>query len=456
MSFFEEPKEENLDHLRVYVDRSEYHKSIGGIEVFPEGSASTEARKRIAKIKGMFERGFLELVIAGIRNGKLQTEYEKISGVAKSSIDGLVESVTSEVGRALIGLSVMQLSIKSISPQQSVRLHKGGSGPGSFSWVEGVSMRTLDKNFVTPVLRKHELLRLNADGFMMTRSLAENYPYTKLYKAQLRGARFEWLSLVEELENGSTDPLESLKYLIAKLHNAAANFTDKANHLMNVIQEKVPDYGARSSVQKLMEKHTDSSNYAARLLEVSMHALMNAAVGSGAFGLLKLEPLSQMRSANKKHKNIGDIELIENGEIIESWDAKYGKGYLREEIEEATEKLTLHQEIQTVGFVTTVPIERTTEINQRIFEIQDLYGVNFYILTFSDWVNRVFEICTQDDFISEEALAKTWLRTYAEYLAQKRRDSAPIDEPCLDWVNSLTEYLGKNKFNLGSTTQISI
>ena len=30
-----------------------------------------------------------------------------------------------------------------------------------------------------------------------------------------------------------------------------------------------------------------------------------------------------MRVANKKHGNIGDIELIEDGEIIESWDAKW-------------------------------------------------------------------------------------------------------------------------------------
>jgi hypothetical protein len=36
-----------------------------------------------------------------------------------------------------------------------------------------------------------------------------------------------------------------------------------------------------------------------------------------------LKPLSQMRSANKKHGNIGDIEILEARQIIESWDAKY-------------------------------------------------------------------------------------------------------------------------------------
>jgi len=45
-------------------------------------------------------------------------------------------------------------------------LHKGSVNSNSFSWVDGISMRVLDKNFVTPVLRKYNLLKLNADGFM--------------------------------------------------------------------------------------------------------------------------------------------------------------------------------------------------------------------------------------------------------------------------------------------------
>lgn len=34
----------------------------------------------------------------------------------------------------------------------------------------------------------------------MTRSLAENYPYSPVYKANIRGARLEWLSIVEAIE----------------------------------------------------------------------------------------------------------------------------------------------------------------------------------------------------------------------------------------------------------------
>ena len=63
-------------------------------------------------------------------------------------------------------------------------------------------MRSLDKTFITPVLRSYDILRTNADGVMMTRSLAENYPYSKLYKAAIRGNRDEWLEIIDLLEMG--------------------------------------------------------------------------------------------------------------------------------------------------------------------------------------------------------------------------------------------------------------
>ncbi len=81
-------------------------------------------------------------------------------------------------------------------------------------------MRSLDKQYITPVLRTYELLRLNADGFMMTRSLAENYPYSTVYKANMRGARSEWVSLVEATEKDEVAADVALRYLLSQLLNS--------------------------------------------------------------------------------------------------------------------------------------------------------------------------------------------------------------------------------------------
>ena len=164
-------------HLRVYEDRSEYISEDGNIEVFPEGVISSDAKRRIKKVKDAFKNGFLDNLIVGLSNGEFTVDITKISDVAVDCVTELVDSVTSEVGRALIGLSVMQLCVKQLSLDKILDCIKEVRVALLFR-VEGISMRALDKNHVTPTLRKYDLLRLNADGFMMTRSLAENYPYT--------------------------------------------------------------------------------------------------------------------------------------------------------------------------------------------------------------------------------------------------------------------------------------
>ena len=276
---------------------------------------------------------------------------------------------------------------------------------------------------------------------MMTRSLAENYPYTILYKANLRGARKQWLKLVEELEKRKTDPVESLKFMISRLLNAAAEFNNIADELIKITKKKIKKKLDRSIVIDFISKHSEMSDYAARLLEISMHALMQAAVSTGSFGDMEVKPLSQMRSANKKHGNIGDIELCDSGDIIESWDAKYGKNYLREEIEEAVEKLQGHNYIEKVGFVTNLAIEGTSEIIKRIEDIQSLYSVNFEVLIFNAWVDQIYQRCLLSELTNEEELSHEWILIYCEYLGQKRREQAPIDEPCLDWVINLIRIL---------------
>jgi len=177
-------------------------------------------------------------------------------------------------------------------------------------------MRSLDRQYITPVLRKYELLRLNADGFMMTRSLAENYPYSMVYKANIRGARSEWLNLVEATEKGELAAESALQYLLSQLLNQADNF----RRLASLVIEKLSLFLEATVINQkivvsLILSHINQSDYAARLMEISMHSLMQAMQDYQVFPNSVLKPLSQMRSANKKHGNVGDIELLEDRQI---------------------------------------------------------------------------------------------------------------------------------------------
>lgn len=428
-------------HLRVYENRSEYFLGGKAVLTFHEGPMSDAAKFRYGIIKKAFATGFLDNEIKSLKSGVVVSDLTKVDEITQLSLQRLVSDLTSEAGRALIGLCVLQLCIKSIAPDQSVRLHKSAVRKGSFSWREGVPMRSLDSTFITPALRQHDLLLLNSYGFMMTRSLAENYPYSLLYKAQLRGPQRDWLAVVEDLEGGRSSPLEALRYLLSLLINSASQFLANGDEAILLSERRGKTVVSSADVVEIVRRHSDASDYAARLLEISMHSLLQSAVDADGLGELTIAPLSQMRSANKKHGNVGDIELYDGPDIVEAWDAKYGKSYLREEIEEVAEKIEMHGALKRVAFVTTVALTRRDEHEGRMRQLARDTNVSFAIQTFEEWVNEVFSRVCGDSVERRRELARSWLENYALYLAQRRRDVAPIDEPCAEWVRRLTFVL---------------
>lgn len=425
--------------LEVYLKHSILVALDGTEEEFKEGNPSSSARQRLDTIRKTLADGFLDKIVEECSRPGFAVS--PLGREATSLLTELVDSVTSEVGRAIVGLVVLQLTIKAICPEQSIRLHKGGGRGECFSWKDGIPMRVLDKNFITPVLRKYGLLRINADGVFMTRSLAENYPYSKLYKAALRGARTAWLEIVDLIEAHALPPLDGLKHMIAMLINRSERFRLLGAEALESVNKAVKRVSTLSDGISFIKTFVDSSTYSARLFEIAMHSLFQVLEDCHSLaGYLK--PLSQMRSANKKHGNIGDIEVTSgqgNMLILESWDAKYGKPYLRDELEELGEKLSSHPEIEIAGFVVDSKPNLKDEIISRITELEALYNVRIMILEFEAWARMQLENAK----IDKEAVSSLWIIAFAESLCQMRRERAPIDEPSDAWVEDLRLYSAK-------------
>ena len=426
-----------IPRLEVYLNHSVLVQDEGR-QTFKEGHPTGSAERRLAKIRRAFEKGFLDKLVGDCRSPDI--EIGTIDEEAVQLLTQLVDSVTSEVGRAIVGLTVLQLAIKSICPEQSIRLHKGGGTGESFSWQDGLPMRVLDKEFNTPVLRKFDLVKLNADGVFMTRSLAENYPYSQLYKAASRGAKTEWLAIVDLAEFGKLDPTAALKQLVVMLFNRSDTFKKDSELAMQSVKSVAKKIKSLAQATKFIRTYVDSSTYAARLFEIAMHSLFQVLEDHNAFPDGFLKKLSQMRSANKKHGNIGDIEITtgkrDNLHIVESWDAKYGKPYLRDEMEELHEKLGDHPETKLAGFVVDVPPNLKPEIKKRIEELEQSHNLRIEIVEFDDWVfHQAKRVSTP-----EKQFASLWLNAFSESLCQARRGRAPIDEPADSWVRELRAF----------------
>ena len=219
-------------HLDVYKDRSELHNGET-TTVYREGKQDSTTLDRYKDISKALEGGFLEKVYTDC----LLYDYRSLDSRTTELVDALVKGVTEACGRAIVALTFAQLSIKTIAPSQCIRLHKGSKRKGSFSWIDGISIRTLDRSYFTPFLRKYGLISLNADGFMMTRSLAENYPYSQVYKADMRGSFKEWISIVDAVEDGTINPKDTLYYLTASLINRSNRFESNAQRLMELLHK---------------------------------------------------------------------------------------------------------------------------------------------------------------------------------------------------------------------------
>ena len=417
-------------HLEIYTNRSILVKDSGN-EIFTEGPPLVKTQKLVNIVKKDLQNGFLINEITKCKNGtvswKLNLEHEKL-------FDDLINGLTSNYGRSLVGLTILQLCIKKIEPSLNIRLHK--SGPGEFSWEEGTPMRNLDADFIAPTLRSTNLLKYNKFGVMMSRSFAENYPYTVFYKAAIRGSKQTWLEIVECLEDDTLNPHEGLKKIISLLLNKTDEFQKLSDETIQKLKKYIIKSGSFDNIIQLISDHITTSGYPARLFEIAIHSIFQVLAEDSLLSG-SLRPLSQMRSANKKFGNIGDIEIISSkdpkSEILESWDAKYGKPYLFDELGEIEDKLSPHKSLQRVGFITNSEPQSSEEITNKISDIKDAFGINLEILSFT---NLVVDI-TQKFSLTKDEFARKWLTAYVESICQKRRDVAPIDEPTEIWVKEL-------------------
>ena len=422
--------ENNQIHLDVYPDRSELHYG-GDPVIFREGKTNAAAVKRYDTLKSTLDKGYLDKLY----EANLKYDFTRVSEISKKLLTSLVDGITSETGRALVGLTFLQLTIKSIVQEQSVRLHKGSSRKGSFSWEDGIPMRVLDNTYTTPFLREKDLLNINKDGVMMTRSLAENYPYSRLFKADMRGPFAEWISIVDALEDGSMEPEPALNYLLSMLMNRSRKFGLIAEETCGLLA-KVPDM-TLEQVRDLLSSFYASTQYSARAFEVVIHGFMQALCGL-AYTDLRLEPLSQMRSANKKHGNVGDIEMKDGNLIVESWDAKFGKPYLYEELSELKDKLDTHPGVRVAGFIVDDNLMLKKEIEERRDAYSAMTNVDIRLFNFVDWVGYQTEDLSPEQ---QSALAREWLRAVVETFARRREEIAPVDEPCENWLSDMKELL---------------
>jgi hypothetical protein len=251
------------------------------------------------------------------------------------------------------------------------------------------------------------------------------------------------LQLINDLENGRLDPNHGLKKVISLLITRSDQFTLLCGKTIEQCGKYLAFSPPRQNIQALLLRHVNESQYPARLFEIAMHSLLQVLVEDESLGGF-LRSLSQMRAANKKAGNIGDLEILAlsdpNSEILEAWDAKYGKPYLYDELDELVDKLPTHKSIRRAGFVTNSKPDIRKEVIEKIDEIEDSLNIRIEILPFNEWIEEQLKRSNK----GSDILIKEWLKAYIESICMMRREVAPIDEPTEGWVKEMSLLLQRS------------
>lgn len=440
-------------HMRVYRDRVVLIRADGRELTFAQGPMSAGAQTRYESIRQALEGGWLDTTAALALNSAFTTS---LTPDWQTRLERLADGVTNQEGKALATISVLQAAIKAIEPAQSIRLTKGHAGPKAtkapkrktvdapkrretFSWADGLSMRTLSSEYLVPFLRKQNLVLMNADGPFMTRGFAENYPYSPFYKAEIRGPRPDWDDLVEGLESGDLNAKDAFVYLIALLSNRSKAFETSVKETMRAVRAYLGTNRTFSEIATLIDEHVRDSRNAARPLEIAIHSLYQAIYWKRPGAMLELRPLAQMRSANVKAGNVGDVELVRavDRAPVVAWDAKFGIVDLSEQIGELGGKLLSNRTVERAGFVVD-STPRSDPLTVRLLsESGQKTGAAVTVQKFREWAEAEARMT---GLVLDE-IGRNWLTAYAETLCQMRREIAPIDEPSKPWVDGLREKL---------------
>lgn len=442
------PGEQDNDEPRMitYSDHTAIIDADGTKHTFEEGAQTDEARQRYEHIQKELNDGYLEEQIHDVTTTGTHVDTE-LSEQHQALIDDLVDGVSDGAGRSLAGLAVVQLTIKSINPDQSIRLHKGSQRSDHFGWKEGISFRTIDSSHIAPALREYDLLYVNKDGVMMTRSLAENYPYSRVYKASLRGPRDAWGKLVEAIERSDSTlaPEPALRYLLLALVTRGSYAKEISQNLLEAVEDLRNTGTSTDQIFDVIQRHIRQSPHSDRVLKIALHALYQVLDDndhlsgvSPTGGKLQPPEFTPLPDAeiDSHQSSVTVTHPSDESHIHTAWDVNTGRLDMAAKLDQLENLLQAHPEIERLGVIVENGPSVDPSIDDRLTTIEEQHNVEIRITTFED-------LCTEwlEDLLSSGIDYSQWLVAYAETLTHRRRDRAPLNEPTREWVEILTGVL---------------
>jgi DNA (cytosine-5)-methyltransferase 1 len=304
---------------------------------------------------------------------KESTEMKDIrnSNLSKQQLDWITKIVEyEETLKGVYTVLFTSLTYKCLFPQQDVRLHQA-------NMENGYSGRSFDTKFVTPFLKSKRFDGAMKESGWLTRSLEQNIPYYLDFPGKISNkmVKSAFLSILDDIENNSTEPINYLKALIK------GSVVEKSKKMVVLINPIVTETKLSiSDIMLYLHRHfyyKYKSRGASILPVIALYSIYECIVEElKRFDGKILDDLASHTSCDRSSGNTGDVVVRDaDGSLYEVVEVKFDIPPDSIMIEDAYKKFSNTQIQRYYVLSTESPQDDEYEsIQEVITKIRDEHG----------------------------------------------------------------------------------
>ncbi|MBR6844954.1 MAG: hypothetical protein IKM79_07670 [Bacteroidales bacterium] len=306
--------------------------------------------------------------------------------------------------KSRIAVLITLFTHKIVNPQQDIRFHQAQQ-------PHGFAGRIIDQKVITPFLKSVNFPAMSESGWL-TRSNENSLPYTFDYPGNMKpkGAKIEFLTLIDDVQNKGISAEEVLKYTFKLLIKQRDNLN---------IELAKPHSLSIAAIIKLLEKHFTyhyTSPGASRLPTLAVYAAYQCMMGQVArYKDKTLCPLESHNSADSQSGRIGDIDVNNaNGSAFEGVEIKHEIPITAQLVADAYEKFKVHN-TDRYYLLTTANMDSADweAIENEVARISQIHGcqvivngvyttLKYYLRLMNDpaeFIDRYVELMKHDETV---------------------------------------------------------
>ena len=321
-------------------------------------------------------------------NKRLLTDRPKLPSKVEKELKKFQKIIENQKGlfTVLITLGIHKI----LFPEQDVRKHqKGMSG--------GFSGRTIDTKFITPTLRELGYPSMKESGWL-TRSIEQPHPFDKNFPGHIKTGKEIFLNLVHFIEQGKNTE-DIVLCILGYLKELKEKNKIELVPLKN--PENITIKNVTDGLKQLIKTKYRSSG-GSKLPVLIIYSMLKVFCKEvDRYKNCQLNVLGSHLSPDSRSGSSGDVEIIKQGSLFESYEIKLDVVITNHIINRVKDKIFLHNPKRYFIISSEIDKNDRYKIKENISKVQTEHGCQIFIEDPLELIERYIRVISEvNDFLN--------------------------------------------------------